>query len=347
MWALAIAGAAAGLAGSIMSSEASKKASKAQAQAAANALALEREQWEYAKQVQAPWITAGQWALGAPGYTYQPQYETMTTMVPGVTGTRGTGQLKRGISGEAMAARRAVDPNAPGSANPFAVQAELNRLYGPKRQPMTYQQLLAAPINPETGQPYQPGEYVPGTGLAGMIERGPGEFEESPSYQFVREEALKGMERGASAMGGLRSGRLLRGAGRYSADLASMEYDNFLRRYYASLAPYETLAGLGQTSAQSVGGLGAQYAGMGMNALLAGGQAQAAGALGQAYPYSQLANWGAGNLMNHAMYNQPQGNALTQYQMTAPGSYYGGGVQQYPIYQPPPPSYGGTYNPIY
>ena len=313
-----ILGGALGLMGSALSSSSAKKAAEAQYLAASEATALQREMWQQGRADMAPWLQAGQWALGTPGYTYQPQYETVTRQEP-------------------------VQPS-------FGDYVNYYRQTGQRLQPgqggyrdVTEQRLLPAPINPATGQPYAPGEAVPATGLVGMVERGPGEFVESPSYQFVREEGLRGMERGASAMGGLRSGRLLRGAGRYAADLASTEYDNFLRRYYASLAPYETLAGYGLTTAGQLGGLGAQYAGMGTNALLQGGQAQAAGILGQAYPYSQLANWGATNLLNYGMYNQPQ-NALAQYQQTGPYSYYGG-AGSIPYYQPPQPTYGGIYNP--
>lgn len=147
------------------------------------------------------------------------------------------------------------------------------------------------------------GQEAVGT-LLDMVKTGPGEFEASPGYEFTKEQGLQGMERAASAMGGLRSGGLLKAAGRYSENLASQEYDNFLQRWYQSLSPWQSLAGLGQTSAQATSQAGTQAATGASNALLAQGQANAAGILGTYAPFSQLANWGATQGLNYLLYNQ-------------------------------------------
>ena len=84
--------------------------------------------------------------------------------------------------------------------------------------------------------------------LLEMQETGPGEFEASPGYQFRLEEGQKALERSAAAKGTLLSGGTLKAATRYGQDYATNDYDNFLRRYYNRLTPYQSLAGVGQTA---------------------------------------------------------------------------------------------------
>ena len=84
--------------------------------------------------------------------------------------------------------------------------------------------------------------------LLEMQETGPGEFEASPGYQFRLEEGQKALERSAAAKGTLLSGGTLKAATRYGQDYATNDYDNFLRRYYNRMTPYQSLAGVGQTA---------------------------------------------------------------------------------------------------
>jgi len=119
------------------------------------------------------------------------------------------------------------------------------------------------------------------------IQAGPGKFEESPGYQFTLGEGLKGINRLASATGRLGSGATLKAAGRYAENLASTEYDNFLRRWYQSLTPYQSLSGVGMTSDLTTGAQGVQTGANVANTLLQGGQSAAAGQLGT---YNALAN---------------------------------------------------------
>ena len=154
--------------------------------------------------------------------------------------------------------------------------------------------------------------------LSNLLERGPGEFKASPSYRFTLGEGMKGIERAKSATGRLGSGSFVKDATRYAEGMASTEYDNFLRRYYESLNPHLSLAGMSQTGASGSAALGTNTGNALANLLMQKGRASAAGTLGATYPYAQLANWGAGNAMNWYMMNQgkgaaPQsgGNALT------------------------------------
>jgi hypothetical protein len=141
-------------------------------------------------------------------------------------------------------------------------------------------------------------------GAKGMIAKGPGQFvpKEDPGYKFGYQEFIENPSlRMASATGKLGSGATLKALTRYASDYASTKYDNFLNRYYQSMDPYFRMAGLGSnvamTGGQQAGTTGANVA----QGIMAGGQAQAAGQMGSAYPYSQLANWGANNLLQYGM----------------------------------------------
>lgn len=89
--------------------------------------------------------------------------------------------------------------------------------------------------------------------LQDKINAGPGEFEKSPGYQFRLDEGQKALERSASARGGALSGAAVKGAMRYGQDFATNDYDNFLRRYYESMAPLERMSGQGYNAAVQQG----------------------------------------------------------------------------------------------
>ncbi len=55
-------------------------------------------------------------------------------------------------------------------------------------------------------------------------------FTNSPDYNFVRDEGLKGIQANAAAQGTLMSGRTLKDLEKYGSGLASGEYTNFLSR---------------------------------------------------------------------------------------------------------------------
>lgn len=110
------------------------------------------------------------------------------------------------------------------------------------------------------------------------------DFQQDPGYAFRMSEGMKALERGAAARGGLLSGATLKGTQRFGQDLASQEYQNAFNRYYseraAQLNPLQSLAGVGQTTANTLGQAGTQFANtmgnIGMN------QAGIAGSAGMA-----------------------------------------------------------------
>lgn len=136
------------------------------------------------------------------------------------------------------------------------------------------------------------------------------QFQQDPGYAFRMSEGMKGLERSAAARGGLLSGGTLKGIQRFGQDLASQEYTNAFNRYQteraARLQPLQSLAGVGQTTAQQIGQAGQQMASNVGEALGAGAQARASGYVGGANALS-------GALGNYMNYNQSQQqNALLQ-----------------------------------
>jgi hypothetical protein len=93
-----------------------------------------------------------------------------------------------------------------------------------------------------------------------MIQAGPGEFTKSPGYDFRLGEGVKALERGAAAKGMQISGRENKALTEYGQNFATLDYDNFLNRYYQSLNPGLALAGLGQTATSNTANLGTSSA---------------------------------------------------------------------------------------
>lgn len=109
------------------------------------------------------------------------------------------------------------------------------------------------------------------------------QFQQDPGYGFRLSEGMKALERSAAARGGLLSGAQMKGVQRYGQDLASQEYQNAFNRYQAErtarLQPLQSLAGVGQTSAQSLGTAAGQYGENAGNIAMTGGANAANAAL--------------------------------------------------------------------
>lgn len=318
-------GAATGLYGASKSSSAATSAAQMQADAANQAAQIQYQMFQESRQDMAPWVSAGKVALGklvGTGNALAPQTQGQAQpqyaqSVYDAGGYWSLPEMRREISGWQRQGH--WDEQLPDIPIYSDVMVAPSR-WVPVSKPAT------APVSTPTTAPVSTPATAAGTGTAGgqmgLIEQGPGEFKESPSYQFALEEGMKGIQRMASATGRLGSGASMKAASRYAEDLASQEYDNFLRRYYESLDPWFTLAGHGQVSAGQ-SGANALATGRGVaSTYLSRGEAQAAGQLGGAYPWSQLANYGAGQGLNYAFnrMNQPQ-NYLTNAQHWAGTAY--------------------------
>lgn len=148
------------------------------------------------------------------------------------------------------------------------------------------------------------------------------QFQQDPGYGFRLSEGQKALDRQAAARGGLISGSALKAAQRYGQDMGSQEYMNAFNRYQternAQLNPLQSLAGVGQTTANQLGQFGATNAANVGNLMTGGAAAQAAGQVGMANAFTG----GVGTYLNYGQ-NQAQ-NSLLQQALKNRGSIYGG-----------------------
>lgn len=146
---------------------------------------------------------------------------------------------------------------------------------------------------------------------------GMAQFQQDPGYQFRLTEGLKALDRQAAARSGLISGGALKAAQRYGQEMASGEYPNAFNRYQverqARLGPLQSLAGVGQTTAQQLATQGQQMA---SNV----GQAQAAAAQARASGYMGGTNALTSGLQSYLNYSQGQEfmKHLPYYRQAAP-----------------------------
>jgi len=154
------------------------------------------------------------------------------------------------------------------------------------------------------------------------------QFQADPGYAFRLQEGMKALDRTAAARGGLLSGSTLKGAQRYGQDLASQEFTNAFNRYQAErqarLNPLQSLAGMAQTSANTLTGAAGQL-GQNIGANIVGaGNARASGYMGQANALSNALGQGLNYYQNQQMMNRffpQQGVDMTPVN-NATSSYY-------------------------
>jgi hypothetical protein len=112
------------------------------------------------------------------------------------------------------------------------------------------------------------------------------QFQQDPGYGFRLSEGQKALERSAAARGGLISGGALKAAQRYGQEMGSQEYTNAFNRYQAErqarLGPLQSLTGMGQTTANTIGSAGQTMAGNVGEAYMGGANARASGYVGGA-----------------------------------------------------------------
>jgi hypothetical protein len=144
------------------------------------------------------------------------------------------------------------------------------------------------------------------------------QFKADPGYAFRLQEGLKQLGHAAGSRGGLISGQTLKATQDYAQNSASNEYTNAFNRYQAErqarLAPLQSLAGVGQTTATQLGQAGAANANAVGNYLTGGAAANAAGMVGGANAVASglgtyLGYTGNNNLVN-ALSNR---NLVNQY----------------------------------
>ncbi len=137
---------------------------------------------------------------------------------------------------------------------------------------------------------------------------GMAQFQADPGYGFRMSEGMKQLERSASARGGLLSGGTLKGIQRFGQDMASQEYQNAFNRYQAErasrLQPLQSLAGMGQTTANQLGNSGQMMAQQVGELGMQGANARASGYVGQSNALNSALNTGLNYYQNQQMMNQ-------------------------------------------
>lgn len=144
--------------------------------------------------------------------------------------------------------------------------------------------------------------------LEEKVAAGPGEYTESPGYQYRLDQGVKALERGASAGGALNTGATRKALIRFGQDYGTQDYQNHLDRYYASLQPLMSLSGSGQNAAAGQAGI-TQRAGEGV--------ARGQGIIGaaRAEGYKDIAGNAAGGISEFVTLGQLSGgqNNLTSF----------------------------------
>jgi hypothetical protein len=117
-----------------------------------------------------------------------------------------------------------------------------------------------------------------------MRDFGMADYQADPGYQFRQSEGEKALQRAASAGGRSDSGRAYKDLLRFNSGLASDEYGNAFNRFQINrtnkLNPLQSMAGLGQTSANTMGQAGQSFANSAGNALGNYGAQASANAIG-------------------------------------------------------------------
>lgn len=149
-----------------------------------------------------------------------------------------------------------------------------------------------------------------------MKKFGMEDFEADPGYEFRRTEGMRGVEGSAAARGGLLSGAAQKAIQKYGQGLASQEYGNAYQRYNADQTnQYNRLAGVvntGQGATNQVSNAAGQYGAATASNNAALGNAQAAGAIGQANAWTQGIGTALGSYQNNQLMKMIQNPGSSQ-----------------------------------
>jgi hypothetical protein len=246
-------------------------------------------------------------------------------------------QAQRDIANEQTALQR----------EQYLKQLELNEPF--RQAGLTGQNMLLAQLQ---GGPYASAKFggVEGYDPASAMRNfGAGDFQADPGYAFRLSEGLKGMNATAAARGGLLSGNALRAGQEYGQQMGSQEYQNAFNRYQANralqaqeygnafnrfqterintLAPLQSLAGVGQSATTQAQQASQNYATGAGNALGNYGAAQAGNIIGagnaRASGYIGGANAVSGGLGQALNFYQNQ-NLVNSLQANRGGNYLTG-----------------------
>jgi hypothetical protein len=137
-------------------------------------------------------------------------------------------------------------------------------------------------------------------------------FQADPGYAFRMREGLKALDRTAAARGGLLSGAQLRGVTRFGQELGSQEFGNAFNRYNIGfqnrINPLQSLAGVGQTSTNTLSNAAGQLGSSLSNLAVGAGNARASGYAGTANALASGIGQGVNYYQGQQAQKQQQGN---------------------------------------
>lgn len=300
------------LAGSLLGADAASSAADTQAASANQASALQYKMWQEQQALQEPFRQGGVAAnnqlmyllgLSSPGGT-QTEASLRSSLLPQYTTSPGTAATPGGyqsIGPEGAQQWVEGTPGTPGTVDQTGLNGAI-------------QNQLAAQQQAQQAQNTDPnfGSLMRDFSMA--------DFEQDPGYGFRLAEGQKALERQAAARGGLISGSALKAATRYGQDMGSQEYQNAYNRFQTNRAnklnPLQSMAGQGQTSANTLGNAAQSYANQAGEAYMGAGNARASGYMGQANAISG----GIGQYTNYQQ-NQNMMNMFKPQQSYTPPFY--------------------------
>jgi len=262
-------GAAGSIAGSNAQSKAAKNAANASQQATDASIAEQRRQFDIAQQNQQPWLSTGKSALSELAGLYGLSTgggANASTYAYLQANPQVKADIDRGYFGGPSDYNSAVNWNRNeygGAANPTVGTAQVGQ-----SQPVAANGVTASQSNLSP-------------------------FFASPDYQFRQGEQARALAARNAALGIQDSGAAQKAAMQYSGNLASGEFNNYANRL-------ASLAGVGQSAANTSASLGQNYAANVGNALTSNAQNLASSYATQgantANMYGNLAGIGAGLL---------------------------------------------------
>lgn len=360
----AVIGAGAALVGTAITASSQSDAIEAQMQATREANKLERDQFEYQKELQKPYNTAGVGALGliSQGLGIAPQVETKEQIrarlsgqqvLPNTTGqdlsnsnmpwawggntdnsNLNTQQRINNLNAEY--AQLSNSSSRTSDNRRASLEAERNRLFSQlakeqKSNPQLSNTDLDAQVEAEYQRQLQAQQTAQNSAGFGEFNKDftaqDFDVNKDPGAVFRQQEAMKALQRTYAGSGNFLSGGALKGITQYNQDFASQEFGNAFNRFNINKTNrfnrLATVAGLGQTSANTLGNAGQNFAqNVGNNATNLGNSIGSA----SLYGGRQLNNaiqQGANSISNYLSNRIPTPNPMQGWGGTTADPWYG------------------------
>lgn len=273
----------------LIGAKANKKAAKTQADASNYAADLQQQQYEQTREDQMPFLDTGYRATNRLNELLGlgPKFDTSFQNFDAAKYLAANPDAKAWLDTKlGPASIRVFGKNIPTKNNPFNQSAE-------QLAYEHYTDDAARHGQPRTGD-FFIDQTTPSDYGSLMRDFSAADFNTDPGYQFRQQQGQQGMERSASARGGLLSGSAVKDAMRFNQGLASDEYTNAYNRFQTNRAnklnPLQALMGSGQTATNQLTNASQNYANNAGEMALQGANARASGYMANARLYGNALN---------------------------------------------------------